>query len=301
MTRQTLKTWQVAVMMSVAFGLVMGFSGCTSGPSDKLADLGILRLGVLPFVYSGPSDQKDLTGDEAAGIIEEYFVNAGCTVTAQTGLEKIIEDLELNLDSLFTAPIAVKIGELAGVDGIVTGTYSYESQQYRARVKIVRISDSSVVFTASGDSVIDSQHAVDKIVVELEPPLGSPRPDSPSRRFQYARAGYVFRRICSKGEDVSDARCIATPPMVTEPSLSVLLSSGYTERRSHVPRPARVPSLREYVLASAGARYTTTESLSACTGNTQGRFHESYGVSGEGRAGIRGVFASAVADGLGED
>jgi hypothetical protein len=37
---------------------------------------------VLPFARSGPSDRRDLTGEEAAGIIEEYFVNAGCTVTA---------------------------------------------------------------------------------------------------------------------------------------------------------------------------------------------------------------------------
>ena len=139
-----------------------------------LSDLGINRLAVLPFTYSGNLRKKDIANEEATSVIEEYFVKADCMVFSRAELEEIFKEQRLESVEVFDPATVVKIGKLCGVDTMVTGSFSYVSDSdspigphYYARVKMIKVETGQIIFSFAASSPLSTRDALNKIKNEL--------------------------------------------------------------------------------------------------------------------------------------
>ena len=139
-----------------------------------LSKLGINRLAVLPFTYSGNPWKRDITNEEAASVIEEYFLKTDCMVFSRSELEEIFREQRLESVGEFDSATIVKIGKLSGVDTMVTGSFSYIDDRgsplgshYYARVKMIKVETGQITFSFEASSALSTRDALNKIEKDL--------------------------------------------------------------------------------------------------------------------------------------
>lgn len=162
-------------------------AGCTSA--------GLKRVTVADF--------SDLQGDvtELGRFVAEE-VSSGIVMARPTfaivdrgNLQKLLAEHKLNASGLVNPETAKKMGQIAGVDGIVIGTITPMGRSIRVTVKVLSTESALVVAAARGD--IDRNAEIDSLleraVEEPSDPGGSKRaPSLPDKLTLRANRGHSW-------------------------------------------------------------------------------------------------------------
>jgi curli biogenesis system outer membrane secretion channel CsgG len=157
---------------------------------DQQRCAAISRIAVLPFT-DGPGDHAMNSGNAVAGFITERLAQIGrFRLVERSQLKSIMDELDLQAADLIDPATAAKVGKLAGVDAVVTGSVSqYDSDKtvvylhvvpivgwsYKigATVRIVDVNGGAIVYSnsASGASASDFTEAGKQAVTKMVQPL----------------------------------------------------------------------------------------------------------------------------------
>ena len=131
----------VARTLSV-MGVAVALAGCTE--PDLVMDLQrcseVRRLAILPFT-DGPGNDGLNSGTAVAGFVLDLLVRSGqYQLVERSRLKAIMSEMDLQATDLIDPSTAARVGKVAGVDAVVTGSVSqYNSDKTVVYIYIVPV------------------------------------------------------------------------------------------------------------------------------------------------------------------
>jgi len=171
---------------------------------DKISDSGKRLIAVVDF--------NDLPGNitELGRFLAEEFSAAlsnnkrGFEVIERTHLKNIIKEHKLSLSGIIDLKTAQKIGEISGIEALVTGTITSFGESVRLSVKLLDTRTAKIINSARGS--IPKTSAIGDLLEREIKPAGAPsrrrkaRPNTQPRKGTSVEAeGFTFTPVeCTK-------------------------------------------------------------------------------------------------------
>jgi TolB-like protein len=181
------------------------------------------KIAVLPF--------KELEGQPtilgtylAEELVTDLFENPGLSIVERTMLDKVVGELKLDQSGLVDPETAKRVGKIAGVDAIVTGTITELSSYVALNARLID-AQSGRIFAAAQTRIVKDDD-LRKIMApatagrpeqagESQTRVGAgsnKKPDGPAKsRFQREENGFLFDlRGCKIGGTTLDCDFLIT-------------------------------------------------------------------------------------------
>lgn len=186
---KTLLVAFVAVSLTILSSL--GCSGRSSFTMVNERCASVQRVAVAPFT-DGPGSLAVGSGNAVVGLVTEELHRTGrYEIVERSRLREIMDELDLQTADLVNPATAAKVGKLAGVDAIMTGSVtqydrdtgfiavpyvSTSTSKYLVgvSVRLIDVKDGQIIYTstASARSGSDYTDAGRRAVTKLLAPLG---------------------------------------------------------------------------------------------------------------------------------
>ncbi len=138
------------------------------------------RIAVYPFKVDTQSDSSEnLNGDTLADDMGNALISAGYDVIERTQLEEIIKEQKMNLTGAIRQEDMVKLGEIAGIQGMVFGSAYGQPEKFGYSAKLVDVESGELYWSVYGAV---SFNQLSKIVKSFLKKNGVPAESAPMPR-----------------------------------------------------------------------------------------------------------------------
>lgn len=142
-------------IVQASFAFEKELKGLSAVLADDISKSGKKSVGVVDF-----SDLQGAVTDGGRFLAEEFTVDLaasgkGFNVIERNRLQAILGEHKLATPGVIDAPTAKKLGELAGIDAIVTGVVTPLGETARVFVKVLAADTAEVIGAVSGDIPIE--------------------------------------------------------------------------------------------------------------------------------------------------
>jgi TolB-like protein len=160
--------------------------------AENIAKAGKKTIAVVDF-----TDLQGNVTELGRFIAEEFSValagaGKGFEVVDRTHLKSIIAEHKLSATGIIDPQTARKLGQIAGVDAIITGTITPFGDSMRLSVKILDTATAKIIGASSGD--IAKTKAIEELLAKgIEPVPPTPVPGPPTKAQQRVEAkDFIF-------------------------------------------------------------------------------------------------------------
>lgn len=158
----------VCCLSGIAFGYEREIESLASAMSEKIANSGKTKIAVVDFT--------DLRGDvtELGRFISEELsvslagLGKGFKIVDRTHLKSIIQEHKLSTTGLIDPTTARKLGEIAGVEALVTGSLTPFGDTVRITVKVLD-TETAEIIDAKKESIAKTEIIDELLMVRVEP------------------------------------------------------------------------------------------------------------------------------------
>lgn len=167
--------------INIALSYEKEIKALSTSMAENIARAGKKTIAVVDF-----TDLQGNVTELGRFIAEEFSVaiagaGKGFEVVDRTHLKSIIAEHKLSATGIIDPQTARKLGQIAGVDAIITGTITPFGDSVRLSVKILDTATAKVIGASSGD--IAKTKAIEELLakgIETGPPAPAPGISSPS-------------------------------------------------------------------------------------------------------------------------
>lgn len=194
----------VALSSSSSFAYEKELKSISTNMSEKIARAGKKTVAVVDF-----TDLQGNVTELGRFIAEEFSValadaDKGFEIVDRTHLQTLLKEHKLSTTGIIDPSTAKKLGEIAGVDALVTGTITPFGDSVRISIKILDTSTARVIGASSGE--IAKTKAIEELlargIMESGSPVGesTTTPSAPTTIGKAIEAeGFIFKPIkCSR-------------------------------------------------------------------------------------------------------
>lgn len=197
------------INIGIAFGYEKEIKNLSASIAERVAKAGKKNIAVVDF-----TDLQGNVTELGRFIAEEFSVelagaDKGFEVVERTQLKSILKEHKLAVSDLIDPSTARKLGQIAGVDALITGTITPFGESIRLSVKILDTTTAKIIGATSGD--IPKTKAIEELLarsIDTGPTPEGTAPASRSKTKVVAKiemndSSFEVRECTRSGQNVS--------------------------------------------------------------------------------------------------